>query len=63
MKNERKCASSRFLRGLEKGHNLTMRKLHAGKRTTINADYATYFRERMNRLPEDYPPELVFNMG
>jgi hypothetical protein len=28
----------------------------------MDQDYATYFRQRMNRLPEDQPPELVFHM-
>jgi hypothetical protein len=39
-----------------------MRKSPTEKRTTIDADYATYFRERMPAVPEDYPPELVFNI-
>jgi hypothetical protein len=39
-----------------------MRKLHAEKRTTIDADYTVYFRKRMSALPEGYSPELVFNM-
>jgi hypothetical protein len=29
---------------------------------TIDTEYATYFRATMNALPEDYPPELVFDM-
>jgi hypothetical protein len=61
-RRDRFCTSSRFLRGLEKRHNLTMRKPHAERRPTIDTDYVTYFRERMNILPEDYPPELVLNM-
>jgi hypothetical protein len=40
-----------------------MRKPHAEKRTTIDTDYVTHFRARMNALPEYYPPELVFNMS
>jgi hypothetical protein len=39
-----------------------MRNPYAEKHITIDADYAAYFRERMSALPEDYPPELVFNM-
>jgi hypothetical protein len=39
-----------------------MRKPHAEKGTTTDIDYATYFRARMNAVPEDYSPELVFNM-
>jgi hypothetical protein len=36
-----------------------MREPHAEKRTTIDADYGTYFHERMNVLPESHPPELI----
>jgi hypothetical protein len=43
-------------------HNLIMRRPYAEKRMTIDADYATPFRERMNTLPEDDPLEPVFNM-
>jgi hypothetical protein len=39
-----------------------MRKPHAEKCPRIDADYVTYFRERMNALPEGDPPELVFSM-
>jgi hypothetical protein len=39
-----------------------MSKPHAEKRTAIAEDYAKWFCERMNTLPQDYPPELVFNM-
>jgi hypothetical protein len=55
------CASPQFLRGLEKRHNFPMRKPGAEKRATIDAYYATYFRERINTLPEVYLRELVLN--
>jgi hypothetical protein len=39
-----------------------MGKPHAEKGTAIDVEYATYFRERMNALRDDYRPELIFNM-
>jgi hypothetical protein len=39
-----------------------MGTLHVETRTTIDADYVTYFRERMNTLTEYHPPELLLNM-
>jgi hypothetical protein len=38
-----------------------MRRPHVERRPTIDEAYATYFRERMNSLRDDYPPGLVLN--
>jgi hypothetical protein len=61
-RRNRFCALSRFLRGLEKRHGLTMRKPHTEKRTGIDEAYARYVCDRMNALCRDYPPKLVFNL-
>jgi hypothetical protein len=47
------CASSRFLRGLEKRHSLTSRRPPAEKRTEIDEAYARYFCDRTNALYKD----------
>jgi hypothetical protein len=61
-RRDRFCASSRFLCSLKRRHNLTMRRPHAEKFSTIDDGYTNYFCERTRTLQEDSPPELVFNM-
>lgn len=59
---ERFCASSRFLRGLERRQQLSLRTPHKERRTIVDENVATYFLNRLNSLSDDYPPDMVFNM-
>jgi hypothetical protein len=42
--------------------SLSLRTPHRERRTELDEAYATYFLHRLDTLPNDYPPDLVFNM-
>jgi hypothetical protein len=59
LKRDRFCTSSQLFRGLEKRHDLTMRRPQAQKRSEIDE---AYLWDRMNALCEYSPLERVFNL-
>ena len=59
---ERFCASTTFLRDMEKRQGLSLRSPHHERRTALDEDYSAYFLRRLDTLSNNYPPDLVFNM-
>ena len=58
---ERFAASNSWVDRFLQTHDMTLRKPHVERRTTINEDSIAYFRQRLDELPKFYPPSHVVN--
>jgi hypothetical protein len=62
MHAERFCSSYRWSSGFQKRWQLSLRSPHHERRTKVSDAAVDAFLQRLSTIPDDYPPELVFNM-